>query len=168
MSTILTEERLKEVCDYDPETGALTWRIPRRKCKVGALIGSPDDRGYLKVKIDYRIYYIHRLAWLYMTGAWPTHDVDHIDRNKANNAWGNLRAATQKQNSENVGLTRGNRSGIKGVSWSPIHKKWRARIKHNYKGITLGYFDDVASAVQARKEAELTLFTHSQASRPPS
>lgn len=155
---IITQSRLMSLCLYDPATGIFTWRIARPKCKPGAVVGVREPRGYVVAKLDYRLYYLHRLAWLYMTGEWPVDDVDHIDRDKSNNRWGNLRAATAKQNAENSGLRKSNRSGVTGVSkWNGY---WVARIKSNYKSKTIGYFKDFDSAVKARKEAEKTVFTH--------
>lgn len=146
------------LCLYDPENGIFTWRIARRKCRPGDVVGTTEPRGYQVAKLDYRIYYLHRLAWLYMTGEWPEDGVDHIDRNKSNNRWGNLRKATAKENAENTGLKKSNRSGVTGVSWCGGY--WVARIKNNYKSKTIGYFKDFDSAVRARKEAEKTIFTH--------
>lgn len=155
---IITQSRLMDLCIYDPETGIFTWRIPRPKCTPGAVVGTIEPRGYKVTRLDYRMYYLHRLAWLYMTGEWPEDEVDHIDRNKSNNRWNNLRAATTKQNIENVGLRKSNTSGVTGVSrWRGY---WVAKIRNNYKSITIGYFKDFESAVKARKEAERNLFTH--------
>lgn len=155
---IITQSRLMFLCLYDPETGIFTWRHPRRKCTPGKVVGAMDSRGYRVAKLDYRRYYLHRLAWLYMTGEWPLDEVDHIDRNKSNNRWENLRAATTKENAENTGLRKSNKSGVTGVSW--WNGYWVARIKSNYKNTTIGYFKDFDSAVKARKEAEKTIFTH--------
>lgn len=160
----LTQFRLQQICLYDPVTGIFTWRIPRSKCSVGAVVGAPEPRGYWVAKIDYRRYYVHRLAWLYMTGHWPDNEIDHIDQNKSNNKWENLRSVSTKQNMENVGLKKSNNSGVTGVAWTDVHKCWRARIKHNYKGITIGYFKNFDDAVEARRQAELKYFTHSPAS----
>lgn len=88
------------------------------------------------------------------------HHVDHKDRDGLNNRRSNLRSATHKQNCENFGLRKDNISGCKGVSWDKQLSKWRARIKHNYKTIHLGVFEDLDDAIAARKKAERKYFTH--------
>lgn len=163
----LTQSRLQELCLYDPESGLFTWKIPRPKCSVGSVVGSPEPRGYWVAKIDYRRYYVHRLVWLYMTGHWPSDEIDHIDRDKSNNRWQNLREVTTKQNMENTGKKKNNTSGEPGVHWSKTERKWVARICHNYKKITIGYFKDFQDAVNARRNAVKEKFTHAPASLPP-
>ena len=105
-------------------------------------------------------YMLHTLIWFYVTGRWPKHQVDHRDRCKANNAWSNLRLATNKQNQENVGLRKDNVSGHRGVWWRPEVGKWRALIRHNGHLHHLGHFAKKKDAIRARREAEQQLFTH--------
>jgi hypothetical protein len=82
--------------------------------------------------------------------------VDHKDRvNTLDNRRENLRVATSAQNSQNVGKTKTNTSGFKGVSWHKQTEKWQAGIKVNYKRIHLGYFTSPAAAAIARDEAAL-------------
>lgn len=87
---MLTVERLRELLDYDPETGVFRWKEPRRKCRVGEVAGSLRKDGYVKIQVDGRFYQAHRLAWLCVYGVWPS-AIDHIDGNRANNAIANLR-----------------------------------------------------------------------------
>ena len=78
---MLTQERLKEVLHYDPETGIFMWLVaPNGRIRVGMEAGSSHD-GYIGIKVDRILYKAHRLAWFYMTGEWPANDVDHWDRN---------------------------------------------------------------------------------------
>lgn len=139
----ITAEKLKEVISYDPETGIFTWK--HRKAR-GGLAGHLDSNGYLTIRVDWILYGAHRLAWLYMTGSWPSGDIDHKDGDSANNRWANLRDATVSQNMANSKLSRGNTSGVKGVHWDKDNRKWRARIKVKYKSIHLGEFDCPAAA----------------------
>lgn len=163
--SLITAERLREIVIYDPETGVFTWRIARGKCAAGARVGCPRKAGeYWVARLDYRMYYLHRLAWLYVTGQWPADDVDHRDLNKSNNRWKNLRPATQKQNNENMKLAKNNASGYRGVAQMPASSKWRARIRHFGRDIHLGYFATKESAFAARLQAEKELFTHSPVS----
>lgn len=163
----LTAERLREVLHYDPTTGLFTWRIARKKCTVGAIAGSSQPGRYVTIKIDYVRHYAHRLAWLYMIGSWPDHQVDHRNRDKADNRWRNLRAATQKQNNENMKVSPLSLSGVTGVRWHRRDKLWVARITHHRKKMTLGYFKSIEEAAACRREAEIRLFTHSPACEIP-
>ncbi len=96
----------------------MTWRMPRRKCRPGVAVGRIQWQGYRQVYIEGRSYYVHVLAVLYMTGLWPTNDVDHDNTLKDDNRWLNLREATRSQNKANMSLQANNKVGLKGVSWS--------------------------------------------------
>src|ERR1700732_3139945 len=106
----LTAEQLRTVLDYDPETGVFRWRwrgdVPRyvNSRDAGKVAGwtSRESTGHMKVTLNGGSYFLHRIAWLYMTGTWPQFEVDHIDGNPSNNAWANLRDATHRQNSHNM------------------------------------------------------------------
>ena len=149
----LTQERLKELLEYNPETGAFVWRFARGPRGAGAIAGSVGNRGYLVIRIDFKIYLAHRLAFLYMTGRWPTADTGHINCIRNDNRWTNLREATRGQNNANRGLTKQNKSGFKGVSWNSQNKKWVAHILHTY----IGSFDDPREAHSAYCEAAMKL-----------
>lgn len=113
----LTQSRLKELLRYDTETGAFTWLVSRgRLARAGDTAGSLHPNGYAYIKIAGQSYRAHRLAWLYMTGNWPLHEIDHIDGNKAHNIWSNLREATRTQNNANKGIQSNNQLGVKGVN----------------------------------------------------
>jgi hypothetical protein len=92
-------------------------------------------------------------------GSWPPDEIDHINREKDDNRFANLRLATRKQNSENRGARADAASGFRGVSWSG--GKWCAVIMHFGQQKVLGSFDDVEQAKAARLKAEQELFTHS-------
>lgn len=145
---MLTVERVREALDYDPETGVFTWRKKiARKVVVGKIAGNiVDARGYRKIMIDGGRHYAHRLAFLYMTGDWPSEYVDHADGDPSNNAWANLREATRSQNMHNVGILATNTSGAKGVSWNKREKCWRAYIRCDGKQLQLGSFASFAMA----------------------
>lgn len=98
------------------------------------------------------------MAWLYMTGAWPKAELDHIDRNPANNVFSNLREATGSQNCMNRHYSKGNTSGHTGVSWNEKKQQWKAGIHVAGKSIFLGLFDEVDAAIAARKAAEANKF----------
>ena len=125
---MLTSERLRQVLRYDPETGIFIWRKARQKVCVGGRAGGLSDKGYIRIMIDGKRYRAHRLAWLWMTGNWPPHEIDHRDLDKANNVWGNLRLANDTQQNGNKPLLRNNTSGYRGVSFDKRNKRWRAMI----------------------------------------
>jgi hypothetical protein len=143
----LTAERLRELLHYNPETGIFT-RLVRtaRRVRVGDIAGSLNRGGYWQIAVDGRSYLAHRLAWFYMTGKWPTGDLDHHNLCGSDNSWTNLRQATDSQNNANRRLRSTNTSGLKGVSWSKARSKWHARIKINGKDRHLGFSDCRAAA----------------------
>lgn len=151
----LTQARLKDLLYYDPELGWFMWTAGSR---AGRAAGSFNKRlGYVVIGVDGADYYAHRLAFLYVLGAWPPREADHRDRNKTNNRWRNLRPATRKQNKENSPLQKNNTSGRRGVYQAG--KKWVAKIKHHRVSVHLGTFDSKQGATEARHKAEKTLFT---------
>lgn len=117
-----TAQMLRELLHYNPETGVFTWIIQRRGSRaapIGAVAGGLDALGYLQVSFKPRTYRCHRLAWLYMTGDWPKHDIDHKDGNRTNNAFINLRDVPRSVNLQNIRMAKSqSKSGILGV-----HKK---------------------------------------------
>jgi hypothetical protein len=68
---ILTQERLKEVLNYDPETGIFTRAVKRHKYPAGEKAGTVEFNGYIVIRISGKTYKAHRLAWLYVYGEWP-------------------------------------------------------------------------------------------------
>ena len=150
----LTAERLREVIQYDPDTGKLTWRKRRAGVRFGAEAGCswhrPDGRmSYRTVYVDGYFYRGHVLAWLYMTGEWPSGDVDHRDGDGLNNCWGNLRAATRTQNNANQRLAITNKTGIKGVSFCRATGRYKAQIHIDGKNKNLGRFHTIEEAGDA-------------------
>jgi hypothetical protein len=108
------------------------------------------------VTIDNIKYYSHRLAWFYMTGKWPPQDLDHEDTDKSNNAWDNLRLATDSQN--NANKTPMNRDLPKGVDRLKRKRGFQARIKVNLKSIHLGTFSSAELAHEAYVQAARKYF----------
>lgn len=149
----LTYERLVELLTYDPETGEFRNNVARGRAGKGKISGSVNTDGYIQTQIDGKLYFNHRLAWFYMTGKWPEIDIDHEDTYKGNNAFINLREATQSLNGANKGNIKTNRSGYKGVSWDKINCKWLAQIKVKKRQINLGRFTNPSDAHAAYMEA---------------
>ncbi|WP_353511490.1 HNH endonuclease signature motif containing protein [Escherichia sp. 10290] len=99
-------------------------------------------------------YFAHRLAWLYVYGEWPKQEIDHIDRNRRNNAISNLRDVSRVVNALNVG-PRNSNAGIKGVTFCQARNQWQAQINVSGKNITLGRFNTIDEAAIAYKAANM-------------
>lgn len=151
---ILTQHYLKSRLHYDPDTGAFTWRTSGPHRRAGNIAGSLDGRGYVQIYIDNAPYKAHRLAFLYMTGAMPTHCTDHINHVRYDNCWSNLREVTDHENRKNVPLRTTNKSGYHGVYWDKRRCKWRVKIGVNGKQLWGGTFASKQEAIARRKELE--------------
>ena len=104
-------ERLRELLDYDPETGVLTWRVRRRgRAKAGRVAGTLKKRGSLEVKVDGVRYQVHRLVWKIQKGKDPAALLDHWNRRPGDNRFSNLREADRHENVRNANLNRPSRS----------------------------------------------------------
>ena len=151
-------ELVNTYIDYNPDTGEAIWRkSPARNIKVGSPVGT-YHRGYLVVRFKGKSYPAHRLFWLLRTGEEPTELVDHIDQNRANNTFSNLRLVTNSQNGMNRGPTKANKLGVKGVCWDAKANKYKAYIQINGKKKHIGNYVDLESAINARRSFELQIF----------
>lgn len=155
----LTQERLKKVINYDSGTGEFIWLHNRiRTDLIGMPAGSINGDGYRTIRIDRVLYQAHRLAFLYMTGKFPPADVDHINRNRADNRWDNLREATRSQNCFNKAMISTNTSGVKGVYWHKRNKKWTVRVQIEKKFSYLGIYEDLELAELVANEARVKYY----------
>lgn len=140
MKQQITLERLRQLLNYDPETGDLTWLVTKsNRAPKGSPAGSKDKHGYLQVGIDGRDYKVHRVAWALMTGEWPNGSVDHINGTQGDNRWVNLRTVSHQTNAENARAARSiNKTGMLGVS--PSGKRFKAQIQAHGKQYNLGRY----------------------------
>jgi hypothetical protein len=150
----LTADQLKEVLHFDPDTGQFTWLKRTAKCvHVGDVAGAIDRKGYITIGFNRKIYKSHRLAWLYVTGEWPNGLIDHINGNKSDNRFCNLRVVNESGNSQNVRKpNRRNQSGFMGVI--RFQNKWRASITINRKTYCIGDFKTPEEAHAAYLDAK--------------
>jgi hypothetical protein len=112
----ITFARLRELLNYDADTGVFTWAVSRPGAAKGAPAGSRHSGGYVVVKIDRQRYFAHRLAWFWVTACWPRHDIDHRGGDRANNRLSNLRLSTRGFNLENQRAAKShNKLGLLGV-----------------------------------------------------
>lgn len=165
---ILTQSTLHNLLNYDRETGIFTWLI-RNNFSAGDNIFNSRYAGkisghtcldrqcgkkYIQIRVNNKLYKAHRLAWLYVHGEFPQHDIDHLDGDGTNNSICNLKSVTHSVNGKNLRMPKTNTSGIVGVQFNIEREKWVARIMVSFKNKTLGYFDNKTDAIICRKMAE--------------
>lgn len=165
-------EYLRECLDYRPETGALVWlgRPPGHFSSpashfrfmsrwAGKPAGSYTASGYLSIRLGGTLYMAHRLAWALYYGAAPEVSLalDHINGRKDDNRIANLREVTHAVNGLGAVKNSKNTSGHNGVSWASKQRKWCAQVGFQGKVRNLGYYDDIADAIAARKRADAEL-----------
>ncbi len=176
---------LRNLLEYSPDTGKLFWkRRPVEMFKGGSTGGAesacarwnsrwagkeaftanhgngPHGTGYRSGRIFYGRHLAHRVIWAMETGAWPKHDIDHEDHDRANNRFNNLREATRSENCKNQTMRSTNTSGFMGVYWDKHNRNWAASICSNGKRHHLGTFTDKKDAIDARVGAEIKYGYH--------
>ena len=156
---MLTQQKLKELFYYDPETGSFINLTQRNSStKIGAIAGSKYSNGYIYIQLDNKKYRAHRLAWLYTFGELPEKALDHKNEIKDDNRICNLRVATTQENKQNISKPSiANSSGFRGVSWEKKRQKWHAQIKLNGKTKHLGRFNTAEQAYNAYLKAKKEL-----------
>jgi len=150
----LTQAMLKSLLKYDPETGKFLRKVSRggngRKYSEA---GTLHHTGYVCIRINGYQYRASRLAFLYMTGEWPDELVDHANRDRSDDRWRNLRECTYSENNRNASISKNSTSGVTGVSFHKLIKKWQTRIVLQGRSYHLGYFDTIKEAAAARAKA---------------
>lgn len=162
MHTSITQNELKNLFSYDPETGIfirLVTTSPNAQMgnEAGCIVKSRNTF-YKKIVINGPVYFAHRLAWLYMTGSFPQKELDHIDGDGLNNKFNNLREATRSQNGANSGTRKNNKLGVKGVYHDKINGGYVAQIGFKNQLFYLGYFKNLEAAKKAYDEAAVKFF----------
>ena len=167
----LTQARLKELLDYNPETGVFTWKVTNSvRAVAGTQAVGLDSYGYVRIGVDKRRYKGHQLAFLYMVGVMPSGGVDHINGIKRDNRWVNLRESNQTINMHNLAFARSDNktTGLLGTSVRKDNGKVRAYITAGGKQHHLGLFDTAEQAHAAYLKAKHELHpTHQRLRTPP-
>ncbi len=152
----LTQKKLKELLYYNAETGVFVWK--KYRCQIartGDVAGTIKENGYRYIRIGNKAYRANRLAWFYMEGYFPEHEVDHKDRIRDNNKWRNLVEKTASCNARNRGVRSDSKTGITGVIKHKANGKYQSSITISPKKRKhLGFFESMESAALARWEAE--------------
>lgn len=160
---IITQDELKKLLSYDPETGEFIWLCKKRKSNINGFAGTLAYRGgkkYIQLSINLKKYYAHRLAWFYVNGFWPKNEIDHINGNGCDNRIENLRCVDRVENCRNQRKRNDNKSGITGVCWDKKQNKWKSYI--NIYGIfkNIGHFDNLFDAACSRKSMQQYYLFH--------
>jgi hypothetical protein len=164
---------------YDPKTGRLFWK-PRKPemfqvpeggrsaehaCNqwnarfAGKEAFTKVNVGYRCGRLNYRYVLAHRVIWKMMTGE-EAQEIDHIDGNRSNNVWTNLRSVKRTLNRRNMALRSDNKSGCPGVYFNAQKNKWHAAITLSTGQVHIGFYDDLEDAIKARKNAEVEYGFH--------
>ena len=168
--TLPPVDLLRQLLDYDPETGILTWK-PRtvemfenndkRICATWntryagkEALGNLTNCGYKRGAILSHNYLAHRVAWAIFYGKHPDKEIDHINGDRSDNRIANLRDVSKSENQRNATIRSDNASGFTGVCWHKDVNKWIASIFVQKKNIYLGIFENIEDAKAARKAAE--------------
>lgn len=155
-----TQLRLKHLLAYCQDTGLFTRKVSVGRFKAGSVAGHKHPNGYVYICIDSGRYFAHRLAFLYVSGSFPSDQVDHIDHDRSNNAWANIRRATRSDNSKNRARIKTNTSGLTGVTWDARSERWMVQLHINGKNKFLGYYRCKADAGIKAKQAYLEYGYH--------
>lgn len=159
---MVTVERVRDLLNYNPFTGDLTWRV---RCgsrgMPGKKAGSPTKNGYVEITFCGNRFYAHRVIWFYVHGVWPK-QIDHKNGIRTDNRLNNLRAADAGNNAQNLRKRTKNTSGYTGAFRS--RGRWRSQIKCGNKQHFLGVFDspEEAHAAYATAKKQLHNFQPSE------
>lgn len=148
---MITREQLKTQLTYNSLTGEFIFNKKKGGMPKGSVAGYAQRDGYIVISINGKQYKAHRLAWLYVHGAFPDYQIDHINMKRGDNRMANLREATKSQNHMNRTAYSNNKLGVKGVHM--VGRKFRALIKKNGNQVCLGVYDSLDDASDAYKKA---------------
>jgi hypothetical protein len=146
----ITQQYLRDRYDYNQETGDLLYKYDSGNRKRGTKVGWLGGPGYLMLGIGKKQYYQHHIIWVYMTGEWPTQDIDHINQNSLDNSWSNLRQVSHSANNYNNPASQREDYG---VYWNVAKGRWKAQIWEGGKAKHLGYAFNKQQAIAMVQQA---------------
>lgn len=156
-----SQAELKERFGYDESVGRLFYiaaPCPNQPQRIGTYAGSKHGAGGWCLSYKGKNYLHCRVVWVWFHGIDPgKFEIDHIDGDRANDRIENLRLATRNQQQWNIGITKKNTSGVKGVSFYKRLNMWRADIRVYGRQKTLGYFKEKTEAIAAYHSAALAM-----------
>lgn len=152
----LTQAKLMSVLNYNSDTGSFVWvRTLSNRTKINSIAGCISKKGYWVIRINNRLYYAHRLAWLYTHGSLPSAEIDHINRNPLDNRISNLRPVSHGENMQNIlSAYSTSKTGLRGAYVQKNNKKYSSRIKVGGKYKTIGSFPTPEKAHEAYMKAK--------------
>ena len=159
----LSQTELKSLLLYNSLNGEFTWSKCKNKnqVKIGDRAGHVSKaHGYETIKINGKDYRSHRLVFLYVNGAMPAGEVDHVNQNRSDNRLENLRIVTTQDNLKNKSMMKNNSSGFNGVNWNKNYNKFEVRISVNKKSVFIGRFKCLIDAVSERIKANIKYGFH--------
>lgn len=156
----ISQETLNHWFIYDKCTGNWTYRFNTKQGLTGENATVKHSAGYLTVRVGKKDYLAHRLAFMYVLGRFPFDQVDHINQNKADNSWNNLREVNNQINHQNESLSCNNKVKVTGVCLHKPTNKYRAYIMVNKVHKHLGLFNTVEEAKLAREKANIRYGFH--------
>jgi hypothetical protein len=160
----VSHEYLKEMLSYDAEAGIFSWKKNRKFIALAGFSNwKPDKKGYIKIFIDGRLYFAHRLAWLYVYGEYPSMQIDHINGIRNDNRICNLRQVTPLENCHNsIAPRKNNTTGYAGVSFNKAVGKYSAQIATKGIKTSLGFYENPLDAHKAYVRAKCDLHIHNE------
>ena len=178
----LTAEIVRDLLDYNPDTGDLFWKerpLKYFKKEIDARKWNAkwsDKKAFTYKTKDYRSkhvriankegsifgkrYLTHRIIWLHYYGCWPKDQIDHINHDPTDNRIINLRDVTASENQRNRTLQKNNKVGHSGIYWDKESKKYRAQIHNGKHCKNLGNYDNLEEAIKARELANINYNFH--------
>lgn len=151
-STLIDYKYLHKFLEYNEKTGIFIWKKSRGGSAIKGNIAGYNREGYIIINLQKKNYSAHRLAWLYTYGEWPEQYIDHIDRNKSNNAISNLRDVSPSENMQNMSNISNNSTGYTGVYYDKSRNKYVVQVKIDKKTKTIGRYVTLDEAILIRAE----------------
>ena len=154
---LITYPLLLWLFEYKKNEGLLVWKnhhVKNKSWLLNTIAGTKTAKGYLQTRINGKNYLIHRLIYFIETKTWPK-ILDHIDGNKLNNNFTNLRSTTNRENLQNK--KRHRNGSLPGCWFDKTRNVWRSEIQVNGKKIYLGSFSNETEANNKYSEYRKTL-----------